>query len=229
MACFIFQLTTRCNQSCRFCYNKKGSFGPLKEICFKKYIPVINFLKKNEPIDVAIIGFGEALLYKDIDLFLKNIKNLKNFKSMTTNGSLLDFYAKDIATSINKLNISIHGLEKTHNKITKSNNFSKVIKGIEKIKKINPHIKIWINTVPCKENYREILKIVKYFLKYNVGHSFMHLQKTNASDPIEDFNTLAVNELFSIFHQVEKINPNIMHVPNISEENFKKYFYSSNK
>lgn len=230
MSGFIFQLTDKCNQGCRFCYNNYGELESESEIDFKEYKTLLDFIKKDSKTRILLIGSGETLLYKDIESFLKYIKDYSNFKSLTTNGSLLLEYSDIIAQSIDQIRVSIHGLKETHNKITGENNFDKVIKGINKIRKINPNISLIINTVPCKENYEELVDLIKYFSKYKgVSHVFMHLQKTSSSHPADDFNSSEmVDELFEIISKCKKINPRVYHAPNISEKEFKKYYYCRN-
>jgi len=83
--------------------------------------------------------------------------------TLTTNGSQLDRYAKDLFDNgVRRINVSLDSLEKNKfKKITRIGDLDKVINGIKVAKKAG--LKIKINTVALKEiNDNEILNLVNW-------------------------------------------------------------------
>jgi len=125
----------------------------------------------NTFIDLGVkklrITGGEPLVRKNIMELFKNIgkklgKGLEEL-TLTTNGSQLDRYAKELLnTGVRRINISLDSLNKNKFKsITRNGDFDKVIKGIMTAKKAG--LKIKINTVALKGiNDDEILKLVNW-------------------------------------------------------------------
>jgi len=125
----------------------------------------------NTFIDLGVkklrITGGEPLVRKNIMQLFKNLgkklgKGLEEL-TLTTNGSQLDRYAKDLLNSgVRRINISLDSLDKNKFKtITRKGEFDKVIKGIMTAKKVG--LKIKINTVALKGiNDDEILKLVNW-------------------------------------------------------------------
>jgi len=125
----------------------------------------------NTFIDLGVkklrITGGEPLVRKNIMQLFKNLgkklgKGLDEL-TLTTNGSQLDRYAKDLlSTGVRRINISLDSLNKNKFKtITRNGDFNKVIRGIMKAKKVG--LKIKINTVALKGiNDDEILKLVNW-------------------------------------------------------------------
>jgi len=125
----------------------------------------------NTFIDLGVkklrITGGEPLVRKNIMQLFKNLgkkldKGLEEL-TLTTNGSQLDRYAKDLLSAgVRRINISLDSLNKKKFKnITRNGDFDKVIKGIMAAKKAG--LKIKINTVALKGiNDDEILNLVNW-------------------------------------------------------------------
>jgi len=125
----------------------------------------------NTFIDLGVkklrITGGEPLVRKNIMQLFNSLgkklgKGLEEL-TLTTNGSQLDHYAKDLFKSgVRRINISLDSLDKSKfKKITRNGDFDKVIKGIMAAKKVG--LKIKINTVALKGiNDDEILKLVNW-------------------------------------------------------------------
>ncbi len=125
----------------------------------------------NTFIDLGVkklrITGGEPLVRKNIMKLFSNLgkkigHGLEEL-TLTTNGSQLDRYAKDLLNNgVRRVNISLDSLDKNKfKKITRIGDFDKVINGIMAAKKTG--LKIKINTVALKGvNDNEILKLVNW-------------------------------------------------------------------
>ena len=160
-------VTDRCDFRCTYCMNEEMKFLPKKDI--------LSLEELNRLCDVFIdlgvkklrITGGEPLVRKNvIQLFNKLGKKLGHGLeelTLTTNGSQLANYAKNLFEyGVKRINVSLDTLDKNKfKKITKTDNFDQVIKGIMSAKKTG--LKIKINVVALKEiNDNEILDLVNW-------------------------------------------------------------------
>jgi len=142
----------------------------LEEI--KKFVPSLESLNT-----IAITG-GEPLLHKDVleicKIFLEKVPNL----FLLSNGSMpkkLYSVIKELAPKYkNKslfIQLSLDGLEKTHNELRRVDSFRKVIESIElisELKKKNKNIQIFVCASISKKNVHELTKFHKFISNYNI-------------------------------------------------------------
>jgi len=160
-------VTDRCDFRCTYCMSEDMEFLPKKDVLSLEELDRLC----NTFIDLGVkklrITGGEPLVRKNIIELFKNLgkklgKGLEEL-TLTTNGSQLDRYAKDLLNAgVRRINISLDSLNKNKFKtITRNGDFDKVIKGIMTAKKAG--LKIKINTVALKGiNDDEILKLVNW-------------------------------------------------------------------
>jgi cyclic pyranopterin phosphate synthase len=143
----------------------------------------------NTFIDLGVkklrITGGEPLVRKNIMQLFSNIgKKLGNGLeelTLTTNGSQLDRYAKDLFDNgVRRINVSLDSLEKNKfKKITRIGDLDKVINGIMAAKKAG--LKIKINTVALKEiNDNEILNLVNWCGENKFSLTFIEVMPMGA-------------------------------------------------
>ena len=160
-------VTDRCDFRCTYCMSEDMEFLPKKDVLSLEELDRLC----NTFIDLGVkklrITGGEPLVRKNIMQLFKNLgkklgKELDEL-TLTTNGSQLDRYAKDLFNSgVRRINISLDSLDKSKfKKITRNGDFDKVIKGIMTAKKVG--LKIKINTVALKGiNDNEVLNLVNW-------------------------------------------------------------------
>jgi len=160
-------VTDRCDFRCTYCMSEDMEFLPKKDVLSLEELDRLC----NAFIDLGVkklrITGGEPLVRKNIMQLFKNLgkkldKGLEEL-TLTTNGSQLDRYAKDLLSAgVRRINISLDSLNKKKFKnITRNGDFDKVIKGIMAAKKAG--LKIKINTVALKGiNDDEILNLVNW-------------------------------------------------------------------
>jgi len=160
-------VTDRCDFRCTYCMSEDMEFLPKKDVLSLEELDRLC----NAFIDLGVkklrITGGEPLVRKNIMQLFSNLgKKLGHGLeelTLTTNGSQLDRYAKDLYdTGVRRINISLDSLEKNKfKKITRIGDLDKVINGIMAAKKAG--LKIKINTVALKEiNDNEILDLVNW-------------------------------------------------------------------
>jgi len=160
-------VTDRCDFRCTYCMSEDMEFLPKKDVLSLEELDRLC----NTFIDLGVkklrITGGEPLVRKNIMQLFSNLgkklgHGLEEF-TLTTNGSQLGRYAKDLFnTGVRRINVSLDSLEKNKfKKITRIGDLDKVINGIMTAKKSG--LKIKINTVALKEiNDNEILNLVNW-------------------------------------------------------------------
>jgi len=160
-------VTDRCDFRCTYCMSEDMNFLPKKDVLSLEELDRLC----NTFIDLGVkklrITGGEPLVRKNIMQLFNNLgKKLGHGLeelTLTTNGSQLNRYAKDLFDNgVRRINVSLDSLDKDKfKKITRIGELDKVINGIMTAKKIG--LKIKINTVALKGiNENEILNLVNW-------------------------------------------------------------------
>ena len=142
-------VTDRCNLRCTYCMPEKMKFMPKKDILsFDEMFELCEHFIARGVRKIRITG-GEPLVRKGILEFINNLNNFKNMNmldeiTLTTNGTLLEDYSKDLeASGIDRINISLDTLkEQNFEKITRRKDLKKVLRGIDLARKYNFKLKI---------------------------------------------------------------------------------------
>jgi len=160
-------VTDRCDFRCTYCMSEDMEFLPKKDVLSLEELDRLC----NTFVDLGVkkvrITGGEPLVRKNIMQLFSNLgkklgQGLEEL-TLTTNGSQLHRYAKDLFDSgVKRINVSLDSLEKNKfKKITRVGDLDKVINGIMAAKKTG--LKIKINTVALKGiNDNEILNLVNW-------------------------------------------------------------------
>jgi len=160
-------VTDRCDFRCTYCMSEDMDFLPKKDVLSLEELDRLC----NTFIDLGVkklrITGGEPLVRKNIMQLFSNLgkklgQGLEEL-TLTTNGSQLDRYAKDLFhNGVRRINVSLDSLEKNKfKKITRNGDLDKVINGIMVAKKAG--LKIKINAVALKGiNDNEILNLVNW-------------------------------------------------------------------
>ena len=196
-------VTDRCDLRCVYCMKEKMTFLPRNEILTLEEIERLcdNFIEMGVK-KIRLTG-GEPLVRKGIIELIKKLnlkKNNTNLKeiTLTTNGTLLEKYAKDLKINgINRINVSLDTIDsKKYNTITRFGNLDKVIAGIKAAKENNISIKI--NTVAIKNfNEDEIEKLIKWADDLLIDITFIEVMPMEETDTSRHLQFVPLNEVFN--------------------------------
>lgn len=162
-------LTQLCNENCFFCHNEwnQKSNVSFDDVTFKKIIDVM--VKYNIKQRIRFTGW-EPLLYEWIEDLIKYVKNLLPDSKiwLTTNGLLLEEKARSLSNAgLDKITISIHSLKRDRYKeITNVDWLKKVLKWLEKLRKINYNWEVSLNSVIWKNNIDEVRNLDVFCSEY---------------------------------------------------------------
>lgn len=164
-----WQITTRCNLSCKYCLSSSGpknDYGLTTDKA-KEIIKMLGDLNVNR---LDFTG-GEPFIRKDLkELLLYSIE--KNINPLVTTNTLLmsDEDMRFLAKNDVLVQVSIDGTEKTHNKIRGAEIYDLTIKNIKKL--IDFDCKVRLNSFICRSNINDLDSILELGRTLNV---FSHL------------------------------------------------------
>ncbi len=155
------ELTRNCNLRCQFCDMWKIKYrNPedlSKELSLSEIINLVDEAKRMGTILIHLAG-GEVLLRPDIVEIVRQINKRGLASSLTTNGTLLsEKMIKDlIAAGLKHIIVSLDSsFPEIHDEIRGvRGTFEKVVQSIKDIKTISDNMKISINTLITKKNFK---------------------------------------------------------------------------
>ncbi|HEX3002545.1 MAG TPA: GTP 3',8-cyclase MoaA [Methanoregula sp.] len=123
-------LTPRCNLTCIYCH-REGEVKPEKELSKEEIAEILRVASKFGIRSVKFTG-GEPLLRQDIVDIVRSVPPGME-SSMTTNGTLLAKYAKELkAAGMKRVNVSLDSVNhETYRKITGRDDLDNVFEGIK--------------------------------------------------------------------------------------------------
>lgn len=180
----ILYLGIRCNNNCIMC-SVKGADGLSY---MNDYDFVLEKMKKNKKLKDSInFTGGEPTVHPDIIKIFKKADELgyKNI-SMGSNGvkfSNKEFTKKLVNHKLSTVELSIHGLQKEHNKIVKNKEaFQKIDKAIENLQ--NQDIEIRVISILMKQNIKNFNSFLNYLLKKGIKN--IHILDLNHEGRAKD-------------------------------------------
>ena len=164
-------VTWKCNWNCKHCYfrrfpeahtNIETSLSSLKE--------EINAGKNRGCDFVTLCGQGEPLLHSQVEEVISYISEMGMRSSIITNGSAgIDRYRKLYDLGLDHLQVSMHGLGKTLDKIAeRAGAGQRQMKLLEWLNKENHSFRI--NITLQQLNYQEIFNIVEKAIQLSAFH-----------------------------------------------------------
>ena len=201
-------VTDRCDLRCNYCMKEKMNFLPKSQLLTLEEIERLcdNFIELG--ISKIRLTGGEPLVRKNI-IYLINKLGSKTANSklieltLTTNGTLLGNYAKDLKKAgINRINVSLDTLnDEKYKKITRYGNLNKVLESIKIAQENN--IKIKINTVAIKNfNEEEFENIATWCSNNNMDLSFIEVMPMNETDLPRHLQFLSMDKVFNKLNKV---------------------------
>ena len=176
-------LTNRCNVNCLYCHHD-GMVKSKDEMTAEELYIICKVAKSLGVKKIRLSG-GEPLLKNDIVETVEKINSL-GFKdiSMTTNGILLEKYAKDLKDAgLNRVNVSLDTLNReTFEFITKKDYLEDAKKGILKAVEVGLY-PVKINMVIMKDiNEDEIEDMFEFCKEHDIVLQLIELIESESCD-----------------------------------------------
>jgi len=168
-ASILWDITYACNLKCKHCLSSAGK--PLEdELALDDVKLILDDLAKLKVFNICFLG-GEPLMRNDFIEILRYASQYNFGISFSTNGVLVKEpiieELKDL--KVFQVQVSLDGLEETHNKIRgHSNSFQLAIEAIKRL--IDSGIQVGISTTVNKWNLAELEDLIQ--LSLSVGASY---------------------------------------------------------
>lgn len=193
-------ITDRCNLHCTYCRPKDGVSlkGHDDILRYEEIIRIINVAVGMGLIKVRITG-GEPLIRRGFIDFIRSLKKISGLRdiSLTTNGILLENYARDIFNAgIRRINISLDSLNKEkYARITGGGDLDAVLRGINEADKIG-FSPVKINTVAIKGfNDDEVMEFARLAHQKPFQVRFIELMPIGQANEKHGENYLPASQL----------------------------------
>jgi len=146
-------------------------------LSYEEIVGIVKYVTERGIQKIRLTG-GEPLIRRDITTLVQMISNVEDVKdfSLTTNGILLNGYAKQLADAgLNRVNVSLDTLnEEKYRKITRGGNLNDVLKGIQRAGEVglNPvKINMVLNDLTSEEDKSQLRE---YCSKHGYSLRFIH-------------------------------------------------------
>tara|TARA_Y100001970_G_scaffold155622_1_gene190548 strand:+ start:23763 stop:24668 length:906 start_codon:yes stop_codon:yes gene_type:complete len=187
---------------------EKMNFLPKKEILTLEEIERLcdNFIELG--VEKIRLTGGEPLVRKNILSLIENLNKKKSYTNLkeitlTTNGSLLKKYAKDLKNNgVDRINVSLDTIIKDQYKqITRLGNLDNVLDGIDEA--INNNIKIKINTVVFKNfNENQIEDLINWSNQKLLDLTFIEVMPMNDTDIPRHMQFVSLDKIFKNLNNI---------------------------
>ncbi|MFA5393662.1 MAG: radical SAM protein [Candidatus Ratteibacteria bacterium] len=160
---FIYEVTSRCNNNCRYCYNvwKEKSGYPRKELTLSEIRELFDrVLKEVSPDSVTFAG-GEPLLHRDIVEIASFFNQRKIKLGIATNGILLDEEKVSalVSNGVGYFEISLPSIkQEAYSYLSRNDQLQKVRNAILLVKKYRA--KLNVSVVITKQNLLEVADVI---------------------------------------------------------------------
>lgn len=205
-------ITDRCNLRCIYCMPQNGLqlFEHKEILAYEEIIRIVGIAASLGVRKIRLTG-GEPLTRKNIFFLLSSLKTIKGIEdiSLTTNGILLEKYAKELADSgLDRINISLDSLRPDrYKKITRGGDISLVLKGMDAAEAAGL-LPVKINVVPIRNlNDDEIPDFARMTLTTPRHVRFIEFMPIGARDLWSDERYMSTDEIKDTVAKIGPIMP----------------------
>jgi len=205
-------ITDRCNLRCIYCMPDEGVMPVAhKEILsYEEIERVVRVAAALGVRKIRITG-GEPLARKNVTYLIASLRNISGIEdmSLTTNGVLLEKYAKELADAgLNRVNISLDSLKpERYREMTRGGEIGPVMKGIEAAEKAGL-LPLKINMVPIRGlNDDEIEAFAGLTLNTPFQVRFIEFMPIGAGDLWSDERYISTDEIKTRVEKMGTLSP----------------------
>ena len=160
-------VTDRCDLRCTYCMSEHMTFLPKKDLLTLEELSILSNAFIDRGVRKIRITGGEPLVRRDIISLFDTLGRRLGYEldelTLTTNGTLLPRYAKDLyASGVRRINVSLDSIdENKFRTITRTGNLKTVLNGLDAARKAG--LKVKLNTVALKDqNTAELPQMISW-------------------------------------------------------------------
>lgn len=175
--------------------------------------------------EIDLLG-GEPLLIPWLIRFIEPIIGNGIRVNISTNGSSTEFIEqfRNFETDLLNIGFSVHGLSKTHNALTGSDNFTRTIYGIKLLIEAGkiPHVK----SILTPENINEIFSLVDYLIEIGVRRYYIMFEDTIGMD--NNSHCIPFPHFWDFYHNLKKFTRGRLEIGAVVASGFLSELSNSN-
>ena len=205
-------ITDRCNLRCVYCMPQSGVrlFEHREILTYEEITRVADIAASLGVRKLRVTG-GEPLIRKNVSYLIASLKAIKGIEdiSLTTNGILLEKYAKRLADAgLDRINISLDTLRpERYREITRGGDISLVLKGIDAAEEAGL-LPIKINMVPIRNlNDDEIPDFARMTLTTPRHVRFIEFMPIGSRDLWSNERYISTDELRKTVEKIAPLTP----------------------
>ncbi len=205
-------ITDRCNLRCIYCMPANGVM-PVEHREILSYEEIVRVVRVAATVGVRKVRVtgGEPLARKNVTYLIASLRNITGIEdmSLTTNGVLLEKYAKELADAgLNRVNVSLDSLRPDrYREITRGGEISRVMKGIETAEKAGL-IPLKINMVPIRGlNDDEIEEFARLTLNTPYQVRFIEFMPIGDGDLWSNERYISTDEIRTRVEKMGSLSP----------------------
>jgi cyclic pyranopterin phosphate synthase len=205
-------VTDRCNLRCLYCMPSDGVM-PSTHSEILSYEELLRIVKVAAGLGVRKVRLtgGEPLIRKNIAFLISEIRKIQGIEdlSMTTNGTLLEKYAAEIAAAgLDRVNVSIDSFDPaTYRKITRGGSLDVVLRGLDAARKAGL-MPIKINMVPLRGiNDGEIISFARMTFDSDYHVRFIECMPSASSDFWSPDRYITTDDLKGMIEKIAPLTP----------------------
>ncbi len=209
----VVWITGRCNLKCKMCDQWKTDPAlSLKELSTQEWFKFIDSASRMHAAVIVITG-GEALLREDIFDIIKYIRSKKIACHVCSNGTLLNKAVVDKLrdSRLNSISVSLDSCSaEIHNQMRGADCFNRAVEGIRLLKHYAPEIKVGINCVITKLNFKGLQQLIPFAERLGVDQikfDIIHTNLSHRQKPLATFTGLNFDE-----NDMESLRPELINL-----------------
>ncbi len=166
-----------CNNACTVCM-LSGLRETLPSIGFERFQEVVRDVVEHRRFENLILSGAEVTVFDDLERYVRYASSFGWFRKIQvqTNGRRLAdrrYLQRLVDSGVNEFFVSVHGLEETHDAITRvPGSFRETLAGLRNLEAI-PGINVISNSVLCRTNVQELPSLLTFLSTLRTSE--MHL------------------------------------------------------
>lgn len=208
-------VTSECNLRCRMCGVCDLEYGhdESEELSTDQWKQVIASASRKLGTTLAVVSGGEALLRKDVFEIIRYATDAGISIHLCTNALLLNeenmVHLRD--SGVRTVSFSLEGPEaSTHEYLRGANSFPVVVNALKRFRQIAPDVRIGINFVITRLNYRNMTAMVAFAESLGVNQikfAPIHTNLLHRRKKVEDYSDLLFQreDLDDLDHELGKL------------------------
>ena len=174
-----FQLTTKCNMRCTYCYANFDTYKHLKDLTKEQIFGLFDEFYSKGCRWIWFLG-GEPMVRKDFGEIIDYAQKKGMFCDMNSNGVLINENNIDIVKKLDAVCVSVDGNEESNDFYRGQGSFKKEIEAIKLLRKHG--VKVRLHSILTRKSYKGLDDMVKMAKELDVTFNYCEVLRENREE-----------------------------------------------